>query len=218
MAILAVTVFVGGGATWLVPIVLLFGTSVLLGRAGSTAANHSSRTLGQVAANGGVAWLAIVLMLLAEGAQAWSVDDAGFVYIGALAVATSNTWATEFGTRFGRGAQDIMTGQSVNAGTSAALAGAIMIALTLPVVLPRYAGDWKSIGAIAFIGFAGMVIDSFIGSGAQRRYRCKKCGTLTEEPRHCDRRTSIRSGLFTNDQVNWLATAAGGIGAWWWAA
>ena len=224
VGIMGVTIAAIGGPMWLLPVLLFFIISVLLGRLDNDIDEHGARTFGQVAANGAIAWLGVLLLLLAD-APRWSARESALVYVGAIAAATADTWATEVGTRFGGNAYDIITGRDVRHGTSggvtgvgsaAAAVGAVVIALTLPLLEPSFSGDWKSVGSVAVCGWVGMVADSVVGSSIQKRYRCTKCRSATESPIHCDRRAVQVSGPITNSQVNWICTATGALAAWLW--
>jgi uncharacterized protein (TIGR00297 family) len=144
-----------------------------------------------------------------------------------LAAAAADTWATSFGTRSAGRARLIWSGRTVPAGTSggmtaagttAAVAGAIIVSTTgawaggMPILLPT----------ATLIGFGGMVVDSAIGALLQGRFHCSACNMASEWKVHrCGRATARTSGIawLNNDVVNFLATgsaAAAGLATWYW--
>lgn len=169
----------------------------------------SKRDAGQVAANGGIAGIFVLLHLLAPDAV-W--PWVGFA--GALAAANADTWATELGV-LNRGVPRLITnGKAVEPGTSggisplgllAATGGALMIALlgvifwqghvfTLPAGSPDWLAGMVTAGAsrpttgqffawlvgITLAGLGGSLVDSFLGATVQAIYFCPKCQKETE--------------------------------------
>jgi uncharacterized protein (TIGR00297 family) len=133
----------------------------------------------QVIANGGVAALAAL-------AGSW----AGFV--GALATATADTWASEIGRHSRTAPRLITTGARVPAGTDGGMTllgtaggvvGAGFIAGLAVIVGPRSSDAG---GAVAVAGIAGMLVDSLLGATVQGKVP-----------------------WFDNDVVNLAATIAG---------
>lgn len=53
----------------------------------------------------------------------------------------------------------------------------------------------KGLWVIALMGFVGTLIDSLLGAGVQRAYRCSKCQKLTEKRLHCGAPTTLVKGL-----------------------
>jgi uncharacterized protein (TIGR00297 family) len=140
------------------------------------------RTERQVVANGGIAALAAVL-------GSW------VAFSGALAAATSDTWASEIGRHARRPPRLITNGTPVPPGTdggitllgtAGGIAGALFTAVLARVLVP---GGFLM--AVAVAGIAGMLLDSLLGATLQGRLR-----------------------WLDNDAVNLAATAAGaGIAA-----
>jgi uncharacterized membrane protein len=58
------------------------------------------------------------------------------------------------------------------------------------------------VGAAA--AFLGCIFDSFLGSVVQAKYRCVKCGAMTEKEVHCSINAALVRGIRTvdNDIVN----------------
>ena len=177
-----------------------------------------SRDAWQVLANGG---------FFATAAVIWGVDgswEAGLFGFGALATATADTWATEIGMALDGTPRSIITWTPVAPGTSggvsafgtgAAVAGSFLIALlavasfTTPFDIPR-------LEAVFVGGLAGAIADSLLGATVQSRRWCEPCNAWTERRVHtCGFRSRHAAGFrwMTNDVVNFLATAVGGLAA-----
>lgn len=169
----------------------------------------SKRDAVQVAANGGIAGIFVLLHLLAPDA-AW--PWAGFA--GALAAANADTWATELGVLNPGVPRLITNGKAVEPGTSggvsplgmlAATGGALVIALLGVIfwqghVFSPLAGapDWLAWAAgssasrlpagqailglvgLTLAGLSGSLVDSFLGATQQAIYYCPACQKETE--------------------------------------
>ncbi|MBE3577574.1 MAG: DUF92 domain-containing protein [Limnochordales bacterium] len=150
-------------------------------------------------------------------------------FTAALAEATADTWASELGRRFGGRPRRLTDFRPVPPGTSgaispvgtlAALAGASL--LTLVSVELALAGLFPFLPAPAFAivagkaavsasvsGFAGTLVDSWLGSRWQAVYHCDHCGVDTEKAFHrCGKSARLYRGLhwLDNDMVNLLST------------
>ena len=166
----------------------------------------------QVLANGGIAAIAAALH------GVWPLADVAFV--GALAAATADTWATELGERYGGLPRSILTfhplprgasGGVTPLGTLASAAGAL--SLSAVALAGGMAGGAPLLIGGTAAGIAGSLVDSLLGAGLQAQYRCERCGDRIESSWHasCSYRAVRVSGLpgVGNDLVNGLATAAG---------
>lgn len=225
------TVLLGlGGWKWTVPMVVFFGTSSIISQlwkrrravAETFFEKSSRRDAGQVIANGGVAGLATLGWSFTHNESLYAF------YLGAVAAATADTWATEIGTlsktppvlittlkRVERG----RSGAVSLLGTTAGLAGASVISLTS---LP-----WIEASQMLFLvfvatasGFVGSFADSLTGALAQARFQCTVCRKTTERRSHCQQESVQIGGfnLIRNDQVNLICTAVGGATAYFlWA-
>lgn len=134
-------------------------------------------------------------------AQTWGADVAAVAYVSAVAVAASDTFASEFGS-LARNVYLITTFRKVPAGvdggvslpgTLAALAGAIVMAGLGALFLGlatmgdlRMQISWWTLGVPALCGFVGCQVDSVLGA------------TLEGE------------GLFTKEETNLVSIAVGG--------
>ena len=181
-----------------------------------TQAKGPRRDAWQVLANGGWATLCVAL-----GQRR--------AFVGALAAASADTWATEVGMLGGRQARLITTLRRVAAGTSggitpeglaASLGGALVVGLAWSLLgggrrdSRRRQQSWQcDLLVAASAGLGGSLADSVLGATVQALYHCPRCSAETEEPVHrpCGQPTRLVRGYWwiTNDTVNALATLAG---------
>lgn len=227
-------VFSVGGLAWSIVVVAFFVSSSLLSRVSSerkrrVAADKFSkpgaRDLFQTMANGGIGTLAALAYgLLRRRKPGWL--HAAFV--GALATATADTWATEVGTLARSQPRLITTGKTVPPGTSggvtwlgtsAALAGGLMLGLTAAATAHTISKDRSSSGSGLVAaglsgGLFGVLVDSLLGATVQRVYFCPRCESETERTVHfCGTRTRPLRGVrwMDNDMVNLLSTVGGAV-------
>ncbi len=192
-------------------------------------AKGSRRDLWQTLANGGLAGLlALIIGLLGHDAPLYPV--LALAFIGALAAANADTWATELGVLAKKPPRLITGGGPVPVGASggvtpegvlAALAGATFIGLTAFVLVQIAAqltlrqwlwSDWVLIPVAAAGGLFGALVDSLLGATIQTIYRCEQCNVETERLIHgCGQTTRHVRGFrwLNNDWVNFLAVTAG---------
>lgn len=171
----------------------------------------------QVYANGGAAAVTALLAIagvLPRPAAFWIITAS-------LAAAAADTWGTSVGAASRRAPRDLLSGRPVPAGTSGgvtllgtagAAAGALIV--SLPAAFTGHSG---LLAAGTIIGVCGMLLDSAIGGTVQARFRCPRCGTRSEWPRHrCGTRTRHEGGWrwLTNDGVNAIATGAAALAGW----
>jgi len=214
-----------GGLWWAAALAAFFTSGTLLtliGRGRKTQPEHGGggRTAAQVLGTGGVAAAVSI-------AWAWDQVPAAVhsvlpaAYLGALAAAAADTWATELGMLSRRAPRLITTRRIVPAGTSggitlagslAGVAGAVLVAAIGSQLRPR------ELIAASIAGVAGMLLDSVLGATVQASFR-RPDGSTTEEP---DRGARLTRGVgwITNSVVNLLATLAGAVVAgalasWW---
>jgi uncharacterized protein (TIGR00297 family) len=215
-AIVGCIVFARGGLPAAGALLAFFGSSTALSRLGEAhkqsgplaQAKGGRRDVWQVLANGGVAALSIGL------GRRW----AGGGFVGALAAAAADTWATELGLLSKRQPRLITTLRPVAAGTSggitpeglaASVGGALLVGSTWTIL----GGGRQGVPIALVAGLGGSLVDSLLGATLQALYRCPACRTLTEGPVHrpCGEPTQRVHGhaWVTNDTVNALATLAG---------
>jgi uncharacterized protein (TIGR00297 family) len=226
-------VFGLGGIPWAILLLLFFITSSGLShlsrqRKTSLAEKFSKgsrRDWGQVAANGGLATLLVLLHgLLPEQDWIWAA------YAGSLAAVNADTWATELGVLSRKAPRLLTTGKVVERGTSggvslagtlAALGGATLLGLAAGLLAP-VKGGWSVWLAASLGGLAGSLFDSWLGASVQAIYHCPACGKETERhPLHtCGVPTEPLRGWrwLNNDLVNVACALVGSglaLGVWY---
>ena len=181
-------------------------------RAGAVVAKGGRRDAMQVVANGGV--YSLVAALTAVIPASYIIWGA----VGALAAASSDSWATEIGVWVGGEPRLITNGTIVRSGTSGgvtaagflgSLAGAAWVALC--AMLFGFRGHGVVIAALIG-GFGGSIVDSLLGATIQERRWCDRCAEPTERTVHrCGATTRLVGGIIRidNDVVNLISTIAG---------
>ena len=209
--------FARGGLPAAAALLAFFGSSSWLSRVGRrrkeslelAQSKGARRDAWQVIANGGIATLAIALRQ--PGA-----------FVGALAAAGADTWATELGLLARRPPRLITTLRMVPRGTSggvtpeglaASLGGGLVVGLSWTAFTRHTWGPAVAVLA----GTVAALVDSLLGATVQASYYCQRCRMPTEDRLHrpCGRRAQLSKGLpyVTNNTVNALATLIGaGVG------
>lgn len=221
--LLASIIYGLGGWQWTVPILTFFILSSLLSKAGKKRKEQFEhlfektgvRDWGQVAANGSVAGILIIVQYALPNTNLYPA------FLGAIAAVTADTWGTEIG--IWRGGKTILLPRfkvvepGTNGGISLAgfiggAAGAFVISMS--------AFPWESeirmLLVITLSGTAGSLLDSLLGGKVQSIYRCIICYKHTERKLHCGSATVFIKGIrwITNDLVNWICALAGALAAW----
>lgn len=221
--LLATIIFGIGGWRWTVPILIFFVASSLLSKIGKSRKQHHEamvektdiRDEGQVAANGGIAGIILLVW--------YFFPDQEFLYncyLGTLAAVTADTWGTEIGTLAKQKPISIISFRKVDAGTSggvsllgilggfigaAIIAGAgwMMNTQTVTVVIA---------GKIVAAGVIGSFVDSLLGATVQAQYR-SEVGTIVERTVYHGKPTVLVRGFrwIDNDIVNWLCACTGAV-------
>ena len=211
------------GWNWAAVLILFFVTSSALSRfrhatrearISRIVEKSNERDAWQVFANGGV--FAVAALLTSAGPNVgWSW---ALVAFGALAAATSDTWATEIGTLAGQPPRSIVSLKPLPAGMSGGI--------TLPGVVASIVGAGVialaayALGAVNYSvpvligGVAGSLADSLFGATLQERRWCDVCSEATERRTHtCGQATRVVGGVpgARNDFVNVVCTLVGGI-------
>lgn len=184
-----------------------------------------ARDAAQVVANGGVATIiAFISHFVAEKGILL------IIYLGTLAAANADTWATEIGVlsksypRLITNLKPVERGTSGAIsflGTSAAVLGSLvvsMVGLGLAAISGVFADSdhnfvWQIALPSCFVGgIIGSFVDSFLGATVQAKYYCPVCRHQTEQEVHrCGHNTDFVSGIkwVNNDIVNLLCTIIG---------
>jgi len=219
-------VFGLGGWVFAIPMLLFFIGSSLLSKlpqksaqlAAEIIAKSCRRDAAQVLANGLLPALMVIAGLLIKN------EPAFLLYLGGLAAATADTWATEIGLRFGKHPRSILTGKLVAPGTSGGVTLAGVLGAIWGAALVAVAGylsyrffekveiRWLPFIGVTIAGVIAQFIDSLLGATLQRQNRCVVCRKITERGEHCGQPTTYASGWrwLDNDVVN-IACGVSGI-------
>jgi uncharacterized protein (TIGR00297 family) len=224
--VIGTSIWLGGGAAWFAALFTFFVTSTLLGRVGRDRkeavkrefSKGDTRDAFQALANGGIAALAALGMLVAPTPW-WSG-----AFLGAMATANGDTWATELGVLSRADPVSLLRFRRVPRGTSGAVSGlglaataggALAIGLIAAAAPASYLTTPARALMVAFVaGTAGALVDSLMGATIQAGFRCPRCQRDCEaEVHHCGTPAAHVRGLrwFGNDLVNAVATLAGAL-------
>jgi len=215
-----------GGWPWTILLLVFFVTSSGLSRAfknrkqglNEKFSKGNDRDAGQVLGNGGLAALFAGLHAFYPTSI---IPWVGFA--ASLAAVNADTWATELGvlnptpprliTDLRKRVEKGTSGGISLWGTGASLLGASLIALLAVLISPTgtlNTGHWL---LITFAGFAGSLLDSFLGATVQAMYYCPTDMKETEKhPLHtCGTQTiHIRGWTWLNN--DWVNFACGAFG------
>jgi uncharacterized protein (TIGR00297 family) len=175
---------------------------------GPTDAKHGkARDYMQVICNGGVAAVCLIIFSITYN------DRFLILFAISVAISTADTWSSDIGRRLGGRVVDIKNGKSLPAGISggiswqgtlAGLAGAFFIA-----VMAKWINFIdKQVWLIGLAGFAGMLVDSLLGSFFQARFRFGEKGENTWGEYIPEGKKGVLEKGFlwmTNDRVNVLS-------------
>lgn len=224
--ILGTIIFGLGGWPFSLPILAFFILSSLLSKlsAWRKRAAHekfqkgSRRDWGQVLANGGVAGVLVVLWYLQPEPLYY------FLYLGAVAAVTADTWATEIGVLSVQPPRLVTSWQIVSAGTSGAISslgllgallGAASIALlgwAVQLREPSYQFGAAGIVLITLGGVLAHLCDSVLGATIQAQQRCSVCAKVSEKKGACcgvEREPHSGWRWVDNDMVNAMCGVCG---------
>ena len=228
-AIVCGTSIVGmGGWSWGLSLVYFFVSSSLLSSfrtrekalvASDKFSKGSRRDLSQAVANGGLA--TFFALCFGFSRSPGTRRRAKTAFMGALATATADTWATELGTLSKASPRLITNGKPVVPGTSGGvtplgIAASALGACSLGFSIWAGEGFRKSLAftplLALFSGMVGSCFDSVLGATLQAMYTCPACKTETEQHiHHCGSRAEFKRGIawMNNDVVNFIATTSG---------
>jgi uncharacterized protein (TIGR00297 family) len=209
-----------GGWQWTVPIVTFFVLSSLLSKAGAKRKasletmfeKGGVRDYAQVAANGGVAGMLVILSYL--------VRDFNFypLYLGAVAAVTADTWGTEIGLLSTSEPRLVTNWRPVARGSNGAvtligLVGGLIGAGVIAGSASPWIWDFRVALWVVLAGAVGSLVDSLLGATVQAHYRCTVCSMVTERRTHHEMPAEFVRGLrwMNNDAVNWVCALTGAL-------
>jgi len=207
-------VFAAGGWAWAAALLSFFATSTALSRWRRRAKESlgyekgGRRDAGQVLANGGVAALCALTLLLFPAKDAAHIH---LLFLAALAAANADTWATEIGSALGGRPYDLRTGRPAPPGTSGAVSlPGTFAALAGAALLGLFAGGAAGWGVVTAAGVGGALLDSLLGAAVQAQWEDpQRPGSLTERAQAGPPARGLRN--VNKDLVNALCTA-GAVG------
>ncbi len=207
------------GLLWLIPLVVFFTSSTILGKVLRTrnttgdAKQGQPRDAAQVLANGGIYGLAAALLPTAE---------AHLIMALSMTVATADTWASEIGIALKGHTYDILgfkrvpvglSGGISAGGTLGAAGGAILLGVVSALLIQASTPLLLLAGTLAALGLTGMFIDSVLGSLLQAKYQGPN-GTLQD--RSTQGAFLVRGAAWmSNDAVNLASNVlTAGLALW----
>ena len=213
-----------GGWPWIVPGIVFFGLSSALtsmeGPDQSLSREAPHRTQAQVLANGGVAWTSVAMVAVLPPGTSSASTAIYAAFVGALAAAAADTWATELGRWSPSPPWSLRDGRRVSVGTSgavsvvgtgAALLGAASVVGPALLVNGPLAGSTPQNATLLLgAGMLGMGADSVAGAFLQAHYRASS-GRLVETP-PSDGAAPVQGWAgIGNNAVNLIGTAVGAL-------
>ncbi len=177
------------------------------------------RDMGQVFANGGVGAL-VALFSAINPIPMVTPTIWFFMFVGAMATVTADTWSTELGTLSKRPPRLITTARVVEVGTSGGISGmGTAVTLLGGLLIGLIAGlltDYSLLHTTLAGGVGGLVgslFDSLLGATVQKIYYSDSRQKETEkkiDPNGTPNRPLRGWRWMNNDMVNLLASVAGG--------
>ncbi|MBO8170653.1 MAG: DUF92 domain-containing protein [Bacillaceae bacterium] len=149
------------------------------------------------------------------------------MFLGAMAAANSDTWATELGVLSQKKPRHILSGKPVEKGLSggvtaagfmASITGGLFIGLMAFLLTGIEQGNFETgyiwMGLVS--GLAGSLADSLAGGVFQLKYVCQICQKETEKKMHCGVPCQTTEGWtwMNNDTVNLVGSVTGSLVAW----
>lgn len=134
-------------------------------------------------------------------------------FVASLAEALADTAASGIGVLSGRAYDPFrhrpctpgLSGGMSKLGTVASVFAALLMSL---IALCFGSIDLIDVAVITLASILGAIFDSLLGSLLQVKFKCPKCGKITESKEHCSTPTTHHSGItcVTNNTVNLLST------------
>jgi uncharacterized protein (TIGR00297 family) len=208
------TIFICGGPEGAAILLTFFigGTLISYGE-------HPKRTARQVLANGSVPAAALLAMTFDQSLR----EPMTLIFLGSLATASADTFATEIGMRYGGRVYNVITFRPMQRGLSggvtltgigASLGGAMLIAVAAAIVLPlgsTLCGLYltNTIIVVTIAGICGSLIDSFIGAALQAKYRSTDGAVIETAKPGAERISGL--AMIGNNATNFIASVWGGL-------
>ena len=146
----------------------------------------------------------------------WQFPPAIVMYLGAIAAATADTWATEIGFYSKSKPRLVLSKIIVERGTSGGITllgifGSVLGAMTIGIIGETILGLNDLLIPLAAAGLVGSLTDSILGRFIQAQFKCIKCANQTEDRYHCGKKTQLVFGSrwVGNDMVNFINTTVG---------
>ena len=234
--LLGTTIFGVGGLDWTVPLLTFYLLSSILSKLGHKRKakfdlvfeKGSQRDAGQVYANGGVAWIMMVLYSLTDDPYIF------FAYLGTLAAVQADTWATEIGTMWPNAKarlittfKDVPVGTSGGVsipGTSASFIGSLFVCSSAVLMNVKWVHQLGILQSLLVIGVSGLIaslVDSFFGATVQAQYYDPIRQKVTERTHSVAPDGSLVANellkgyhFVNNDLVNTLCAISGSVVAY----
>jgi len=209
--VMGMFIFGTGGAQWIMPILAFFILSSILSKLGKKSADatqkSSNRDVLQVLANGGVPMIIAIVHFFHP------FDLSYVMFLGAIAAATADTWATEIGFFSKYDPRHILNFRPVAKGTSGGVTILGFIGSLLGAGFIAWIGGFVAGGLVVAAGFVGSFVDSLLGGSIQAKFTCSVCTKETEKRSHCGERTHHSVGFkwLDNDGVNFVNTIVGAV-------
>jgi uncharacterized protein (TIGR00297 family) len=172
-------------------------------------AKAGARDASQVWANGGVAVLCLLAPLVSP--EHFSSARWHLAFLGALAAANADTWATEVGAAAGGQPWDLRTRRRVQPGVSGAVTPAGTLAAASGATLIGLFADGRHFAAVAAGGFLGALADSIAGATIQAQWRSPRDGSDYTETPQANSKPARGFAPIDNNVVNLIGTAAGAL-------
>jgi len=230
--LLGTTIFGIGGIVWTVPLLTFYLLSSVLSKLGRKRKakfdlvfeKGSQRDAGQVYANGGIAWILMIIYSLTGSPAIF------FAYLGTLAAVQADTWATEIGTMWPNPKAWLVTsfkpvpvgtsgGVSVP-GTSGAFIGSLFICSSALAVGVPWIHQFGVMESLLLIGFRLLAsfVDSFFGATLQAQYYdpirekvTERTHSIASDGSQVENRLLKGYPLVNNDLVNTLCALSGSM-------
>lgn len=217
-SLLALIIFGIGGWKWAAPILFFFIVSSLLSKLGKEGKaqyetlymKSSVRDYTQVAANGGIGGLLIVLHVIFPNYDFYPL------YVGSLAAVTADTWGSEIGLLRKTKTYSLPSWNSVEQGSNGGVSllgfiGGCLGSSLLSALAYVWTQNLKVCILIVISGVLGSAVDSILGGTLQAAFRCTNCKKFTEKRIHCGLPTNHTGGFIwiDNEIVNCCCALTG---------